>query len=45
MAYYVEIKCPTCDTVYSFEVMMSEFGINTYKMKPFAQCKKCYEKD
>ena len=45
MAYNVEIKCPTCDTIaYSFEVMMSEFGINPYKMKPFAQCKKCYEK-
>jgi len=46
MAYYVEIKCPTCDTIaYSFEVMMSHFGINQWKMKPYSQCKKCHEKN
>ena len=45
MAYYVEIKCPTCDVVaYSFEFMMSHFGINQWKMKPYSQCKKCHEK-
>ena len=45
MAYYVEIKCPTCDVIaYSFEKMISHFGLNSRRMKPFAQCKKCYEK-
>jgi len=45
MSYLIEIRCPTCDVIaYSFEVMMSHFGLNTRKMKPYPQCKECHSK-
>ena len=44
MAYFIDIRCPTCDTIaYSFEFMVSHFGINTRKRDVFPQCKACYE--
>ena len=44
MAYFIDIRCPTCDTIaYSFEFMVSHFGINTWKKDVFSQCKACHE--